>query len=378
MRMMKVLMVTPSFYPSTGGTETMVQNLSKELKKVGLDIDILTFNMDEKWCPKWNGKIEKVDGLKVIKIPALNWLPFVHSPRINFRVDLIPGLFTSLMKEYDIIHFHEAEFSFPLFSFFVKKPKILHLHELRFDYFKRYHFSRFMLKHSSNLCFALTKQMKKELMLLGLPENKIVHFPNSVDSDVFHPNGKRQANTLLYVGRLVPQKGLHVLISSLKYVNMPVTLQIIGPQGWNQKYNDEIMALIENENQKRYHKIQYLGTVDHNQLIESYQKASIFVSSSNFEPFGVVILEAMACAAPVISTCTDGAVEFIENGQNGILVPINDHKQMSQAINSLLENESLRNKLGIAGRKTVVEKYSIMGSIQKLCNIYKKMLQNIN
>jgi glycosyltransferase involved in cell wall biosynthesis len=51
---------------------------------------------------------------------------------------------------------------------------------------------------------------------------------------------------------------------------------------------------------------------------------------------------------------------------------------MSQAINSLLENESLRNKLGIAGRKTVVEKYSIMGSIQKLCNIYKKMLQNIN
>jgi glycosyltransferase involved in cell wall biosynthesis len=375
---MKVLMVTPSFHPIKGGTETMVQNLAKELKNVGLNVDILTFNMDQKWCPKWNKKIEKIDGIKVVKVPALNWLPRGHSPRINFRVNLIPGLFTNLMKDYDIIHFHEAEFSFPLFSYFVKKPKILHLHELRFDYFKRYHFSRFMLKNTSNLCLALTKQMKKELIMLGVPETKIVRFPNSVDSTVFHPNGKRMNNTLLYVGRLVPQKGLHVLIESLRYVKTPVTLEIIGPQGWNQSYNDKIMKMIENENRKGHHTIQYLGRVDHSQLIEAYQKTSIFISSSDFEPFGVVILEAMACEAPVISTCTDGAVEFIENRQNGIIVPINDPKQMSQAINGLLENETLRNKLGVAGRKLVVDQYSIRSSVKTLCNIYEKMLQNIN
>lgn len=120
---MRVLMVTPGFYPIKGGTETMVRNLSIELNKVGVHVDVMTFNMDRKWNPKWREKIEKIDGITVFKVPALNWLPSEHSPRITFGINLIPGRFRHWMKEYDIIHFHEAEFSFPLFSYFVKKTQ---------------------------------------------------------------------------------------------------------------------------------------------------------------------------------------------------------------------------------------------------------------
>ena len=89
------------------------------------------------------------------------------------------------MKDYDIIHFHEVEFSFPLFSLSAKKPKILHLHGIQFDYFKRYHLARFILKNVADICLSLTKQMKNELIELGVSKDKIICFPNSVDPEIF-------------------------------------------------------------------------------------------------------------------------------------------------------------------------------------------------
>jgi len=376
MAKMRVLMVTPSFYPIEGGTEKMVLNLSRELKKIGVHVDVLTFNMDQKWDPKWRKKIEKIDGITVFKIPALNWLPIVHSPRINFDVNLIPGRFTRLMKDYDIIHFHEVEFSFPLFSYFVKKPKILHLHGIRLDYFKRYHLARVILKNAADVYLSLTKQMKNELIELGIPKDKIVCFPNSVDSKIFQPKEKGTDNTILYVGRIVPRKCLHVLLQSLKDIKNPVNLEIIGPAGWNQNYNQKMLKLIESVNRRGNHKIRYLGRVDYPTLMASYQKATIFVSSSSFEPFGVALLEAMSCETPVVSTCTGGAVEVIKNGENGILVPLNNPIKLAEAIDYLLDNKNIRTKIGKAGRKTVTKNYSIEVLVKRLCKLYEKLAYN--
>ena len=68
---MRVLMVTPGFSPIKGGTETVVRNLSLELNKIGVDADVMTFNMNRKWNPKWNGMTEQIDGISVFKVPAL-------------------------------------------------------------------------------------------------------------------------------------------------------------------------------------------------------------------------------------------------------------------------------------------------------------------
>jgi glycosyltransferase involved in cell wall biosynthesis len=375
---MRVLMVTPSFYPIEGGTETMVRNLSIELKKVGVHADILTFNMDRKWDPKWRKKIEKIEGVTVFRVPALNWLPIKHSPRITSKINLIPGRFTHLMKEYDIIHFHEAEFSFPFFSYFVKKPKILHLHGIRLDYFKRYHFSRFLLKTAADLYLSLTEQMKNELIALGIPKDKIELLPNAVDPQIFQAKGKKMDNKLLYVGRIDPGKGLQILLKSLKYVNNSVHLEIIGPPGWSSDYYQNVLRLIEIENRRGIHKIRYLGRVNPNQasLIESYQNASILVLSSFYEAFGVVILEAMACKTPVISTPTGGTKELIKHGENGLLVSINNPIELAAGINYLLEKKDVRIKFGNAGRKLVIEKFSFDVVIKKLCKIYEKFVNN--
>jgi len=352
----------------------MVKNLSIGLNKLGICTDVMTFNMDEKWKPRLIGKIEKIDGLTVFKIPALDWLPFVHSPRINLGVNLIPGSFIHLLREYDIIHFHEAEFSFPLFSFPIKKPKILHIHALDFGFFKRYYLSRLMLSHSANIYLSITKQMRKDLLRLGIPENKIVYFPNSVDTKIFRPGTQKKDNTLLYVGRLTPNKCLHVLLKSLDYIRTSTHLVIVGPPSWNHGYHQQLLESIEAENQKGKHEITYLGCVDQAQLIECYQEASIFVLPSVFEPFGIVLLEALSCATPVVATYAGGIPEVVKDGENGILVPINNHLELAKAIQRLLDSKDERISMGQVGRRYVVENFSLEHNTKRLSDIYEKML----
>jgi glycosyltransferase involved in cell wall biosynthesis len=372
---MRVLMVTPGYYPIEGGAETMVRNLSIGLNKLGICTDVMAFNMDEKWKPRLIGKIEKIDGLTVFKIPALDWLPFVvHSPRINLGVDLIPGRFIRRLREYDIIHFHEAEFSFPLFSFPIKKLKILHIHALDFDFFKRYYLSRLMLSRSANIYLSITKQMRSDLVRLGIPENKIIYFPNSVDTKIFRPGTQKKDNTILYVGRLNPNKCLHVLLKALDHIRTPVHLVIVGPPSWDQGYYQQLMESIEAENQKGKHEISYLGRVDQAQLIECYQEASIFVLPSVFEPFGIVLLEALSCATPVVATHTGGIPEVIRDGENGILVPKNNHLELAKAIQRLLDNKGEMISMGQIGRRYVVENFSLEHNTKRLADIYEKLL----
>jgi glycosyltransferase involved in cell wall biosynthesis len=373
---MRVLMVTPSFYPIRGGAETVVRNLSVELKKIGVNVDVMTFNMDRLWNPRWSGKTEKIDGITVYKIPALNWLPLVHSPRINFGINLLPGRFRHLAKEYDVLHFHQAEFSFPFFSHSVRRPKILHLHGVRLDYFKRYHLSRIMLKTVADIYLSLSKQMEKDLSVLGIPEDKIVFFPNSVDTEVFYPKGERLDNTLLFVGRITPDKGLDVLLRSLRHVKRSVRLTIIGPvnKNYDLNYYRIILDLIKKETAKGKHKIEYLGSVDKTTLIKCYQMASIFILPSIYEPFAVVLLEAMSCGTPVIATYTGGVPEVVVNQKNGLLVPVNAPLKLAEAIDYMMENKDIRTAFGKASRERVKENFAIGSLVRKLNTIYEKLV----
>ena len=372
---MRVLMITPGYYPIKGGAETMVHDLSSELNNNGVNVDVMSFNMDQKWHPHWRGRIERIDGITVYKVPAFNWLPRVNSSRVKLGINLIPTGFKHLIKEYDILHFHEAEFSFPLFSYFSPKVKILHLHAFAFNYFKRYHLSRFILKHISDFYLSITRQMKNELIMIGVPKNKIIHFPNSVDAKIFKPGEKKTDDMILYVGRILPAKGLHILLTSLKYVERSIHLVVIGPRDWSYEYHHDILRRIEEENQKGKHRITFLGRVNQAKLIEYYQKASVFVLPSLFEPFGIVILESLSCETPVVSTYAGGIPEIVKNGENGILIPANNPQRLAEAINALLENNGLREKYGKAGREMVVKNFSLESSANKLQKIYERMLK---
>ncbi len=365
-------MMTPGYYPITGGTEAMVRELSSRLNNTGISTDIMTFNMDKKWKPKWHSEIGFEGKSKVFKIAGLNWFP-PSTARINQNVFLLPTKYTNLLKNYDLIHYHEAEFSFPLSSHFVNKPKILHLHGISHEYFKRYPLSRKIMCNSADLFLSITKQIKKELVDLGIPDEKILYFPNSVDTCQFYPKGEKAKNVILYVGRLTPDKGLHVLLKSLKLLRNSVELIIIGPEDWNHNYHNMLMSLINSENARGKHAIKYLGRVSKECLISCYQKASIFVLPSFDEAFGIVILEALACETPVVATRAGGAPEALSEGENGLLVPPNNAEKLSEALDLLLDNDKLREDFGKNGRSWVENNFSFEILLKRLTNIYQQL-----
>jgi len=366
-------MVTPCYHPVKGGTEQVVRNLSITLNKRGIHTDIMTFNINRKWHSTCKGKIEKIDGLSVYKIPALNWFPLTHSNRITMGINLIPGRFINRLKNYDIIHFHE-DLTFPFFSYFVNKPKIFHLHGLDVDFYKRYFLSRFILNHIADRYICLTKIMEKNLTELGVPKDKIRRLPNGVDVNIFHPSGEKKDNLALFVGRISPEKGLHVLLKSLHYLEKSIHLVIIGPPGWNHTYYEGILRLMEKENKKGKHKITYLGSQDQANIIEWYRKASILVLPSFGEALSVVCIEALSCETPVVATNVGGVPEVVRDGENGILVPPNDVVKLAEAIQFLLNNEEVRSKFGRRGRKWVMKQFSLEAVVEKLQRFYKEIL----
>jgi len=333
--------------------------------------------MNRKWDPKWRGKIEKVDGITVFRIPALNWLPIEHSSRITLGVNLIPGRFKNILKRYDVIHFHELDFSFPLFSFLVKKPKIFHLHGIDID-LRRYYLSRIILKHVSDFYISISRQREKDLVELGIAKDKIIYLPNGVNTKLFSPIGKKEDNLLLFVGRITFGKGLHVLLKSLRRLKEPVHLVIIGPADWSHKYYQDMLKLMERENRKGMHEITYLGALDQSDIVKWYQKASIFILPSFGEGFPVVTLEALSCETPVIATPVGGIPEVIRNHENGILIPTNDSISLAKAIQFLLENKEVRTRFGREGRKRIVKNYSLEAAVEKLRRIYEQLIHSFN
>jgi len=364
-------MATPAYYPVKGGTETIVRSLSIELSRIGITTDVMTLNMDQKWKPKWRGKIEKQDGITVFKIAALNWLPIAHSNRITFGINAMPVRFTNILKNYDVIHFHE-DLTFAFFSFFVRKPKIFHLHGGTFNY------NALMLKRLANLYICITKEMEKRLVARGIAKSKIAYLPNGVDANLFRPHGRKQDNLLLFVGRLGWGKGLHLLLKSLRYLEKPVHLVIIGPPGPEPEYHQKMLFSIEKENQKGKHRITYLGALERHDVIEWYQKASIFVQPSYWEGFPVTTLEALSCETPVVATPVGGISDFVQNGKNGILIPPDDPVAIADAIRLLLEDEKTRIKFGQEGRNLVIECFSVEMVVRKLCRIYEQLVNSLD
>lgn len=218
--------------------------------------------------------------------------------------------------------------------------------------------------------------MTEGLVNLGIPKNRIVYLPNSVDTNFFKPGKHKEENLLLYVGRISELKGLHILVKALQHLQQSVCLVIIGPPDWDTAYHQNLLNLIEKENQKGVHKVEYLGPMEQSEIVKWYQKASLLILPSFTEGFPVTILEALSCQTPVIATPVGGISEIIKNHQTGILIPPGDTNSLAKAINFLLKNEDVRLKMACEGRKLVREKYSLETACKKLCSIYKQLTES--
>lgn len=187
---------------------------------------------------------------------------------------------------------------------------------------------------------------------------------NGVDVEQFHPDEElRESNVIFFVGRFDQEKGVLELVNAFATVmesHPHARLVIGGSTGFGVHHltpyvyqvNEKAKSIIANGG-----KIEFTGYLNHDkELCSWFQKATIFVCPSIFqEPFGLVNVEAMACATPVVGSCRGGIPEVI--GDAGLLVNPENQKELSDALIKLLDSPYLCASLGRIGRERSMKKF---------------------
>lgn len=228
---------------------------------------------------------------------------------------------------------------------------------------------------STYIC--ISKAMKNDLLKMGVCDAKIAVIPNGVDLDVFHP---RTADKNLYealgvnkdhliiatVGRMVTEKGHVYLIEALSYLReqWPMLRCVFigsGPLFLQLKDYAEKLDVAD---------ICLFAGV-RTDMAEIYPLMDIAILPSIREPFGLVLLEAMASRVPVIATSAGGPPDFIKSGFNGMLVSPLNSKELAEKIDFLLSNPDKTKAIAQQGFDTVSHYYRVEETVRKIGEVYR-------
>jgi glycosyltransferase involved in cell wall biosynthesis len=225
---------------------------------------------------------------------------------------------------------------------------------------------------------------------------------NGVDLDRFAPpEGARSKEQekhrrLLFVGRVSPEKGLHVVIDAFTQVaeRYPdVVLDIVGPEGAapfefivglseDQRiadlaafYTGSYMSHLRDRLPPHLaDRVTFAGAIPHSELASRYQQADILLNPSFTETFGMSLIEAMACNVPVVVTRVGGMEAIVERTGGGLMVAPGDSEALADAILQLLSDEDLRKRMGQAGAERVRELFSWERVATDLLSRYEELM----
>ena len=217
---------------------------------------------------------------------------------------------------------------------------------------------------------------KRIVQLYDIDDAKIRIVPNGVDVKAFKPTRNCESfknkicgdskQLVLFVGNLIPRKGLHYLIEAAKYVineHKPTKFVVVGEGPLKNSLISYTKA------QGVFENFIFLGDVPEQVLHTLYNCTDVFASSSIQEGQGISLLEAQATAKPVVAFNVSAISEVVKNGETGLLVNP-DSYELAQAILRLLSDRSLRINMGIHGRKFVFKKFSWDVCAQKMFQVY--------
>jgi alpha-maltose-1-phosphate synthase len=216
--------------------------------------------------------------------------------------------------------------------------------------------------------FVASSITKKSLLEIGIQEEKITVIPYGAPVDYFHPQPKPDnCFRALFVGRVSPRKGAHYLLQAwqdLKLANAELVLvgQNLFPTGWLEQY----------ENICRH-----VPSVPHFLLNQYYSSASVFVFPSLIEGFALVLLEAMACGIPIITTPNTAGPDIITDGVEGFIIPIRDVEALKDKLKWCYSHPQELAEMGRAARRKAEElnwglyRQRLANKVQSLLSIHK-------
>ncbi len=217
---------------------------------------------------------------------------------------------------------------------------------------------------SCDLVISPTGQEAHAIMTL-YPEAKIFSVPHGVDATQFTPSPNGH-NNILFVGRIDPIKGMHLLIEAMRIMERGVTLTVVGGAAKDKGSAGEMASYAAGL------PVEFVGPVRHERLREYYKNSALLVIPSYYESFGLVGLEAMASGRPVVGFSHTGLQETVGDDA-GILVSMGP-RNLARAIDKLVADADLRQKMGRTGRKKSVM-YDWARIALKYARIYEKIMQ---
>jgi len=176
-------------------------------------------------------------------------------------------------------------------------------------------------------------------------------------------NGFSEGPIILYVGRLVEEKGVHLLIEAFERVHPAVPnakLLIVGSRTFSDERPTPYIESLRKKAEGFEKYIHFIGHVSHKDISRYYLMSDIVAFPSLWrEPFGLVVVEAMASGLPVVAFDQGGPAEIIQNGKDGILVPKEKGLEgFTEALMQLIKNPALREKIGREARQTAESRFT--------------------
>ncbi len=387
---MKILMFSWEYSPiSHGGLARHVQDLSESLVEREHTLYIIT---------QGNNNIpreEEINGVNVIRaeeanITANNFVDGIL--HLNFQLLERAVELQQEVGEFDIIHGHDwlVFWASKVLKHSLKKPLVYTIHAT--EYGRNQGIYNDMQRYINDLewysnfeawkVIVCSNYMKSEIKgLFQVPDDKIVRIENGVNIDNYRAEYSEEfrkkyasprENIVFYVGRIVREKGIQVLIQAIPQIlhDQPSTKFVIagkGPHLDNLKRQASYLGVDD--------RIFFTGFISDEERNKLYRVADLAVFPSLYEPFGIVALEAMATETPVIVGNVGGLAEFVEDGVNGLLVEPGNPQQLAGAVNYLLENKKKGRDMAEHGYRMVSEEYTWDKIAARTEKVYQEVLQ---
>lgn len=395
-----ICVFTETYHPVVGGGETQARLLTDGLQADGWPVCVLTRRSNPV-----SVKSEKLSGVAVYRVPPTGsgqlkkWILVVSTlPTLlrlrrqfdllvvsGFRILGIPALVVGrLLGKVCVLKADSVgEMSGEYFTAGLAKLRL----SPSFPLFRLFLTVRNRWLRRAQAFVAVSSQIESELVGEGVSPEAIERIPNGVDTGRFRPvtadeksdirarlNLPEDRHIVVFTGRLVTYKGLPLLLRTWRHISAKhpdALLLLVGGGGLDiHNCEDELKELVrENDLEES---VVFTGEVSN--VHEYLRAADVFVFPTENEAFGISLVEAMACGLPVISTTTGGLVDVLHPEKNGLAVPVGGAAELGRALDRLLSDRALCERLGKSARETAVGSYSAERVVELWADLAERLL----
>lgn len=391
---MHILVLTPEYPPNiVGGLGQHVAELTTALADKGVAVTVLTALR-----PNDSGKErEEQQNLSVQRVKdhapaALNFSEEVVQRNIALMQAALQ--LTAEGRRFDLVHAHDwlTAHAARAIKHALRIPLIATIHATEFGRYGglfndlQRHISdiEWWLAFEAWRVICCSRAMHAELQrVFQVPSDKLSVIPNGVslapksaDRGQIQAVRRRYATDherlLFFVGRLVHEKGVDILLRALPHVlaSHPETVLVVAGRG---PERDRLNALAHDLGVAA--RVRFAGYISDDDRNTLYQAADAAVFPSRYEPFGIVALEAMALGAPLIASGAGGLAEVVEHRQTGLLFQPGDPRSLAEQLIVALDSPSLCRAMAQRARQVTIEQYSWSRIADRTLDVYRSVLQ---